>query len=167
MIYTTLNKLQAHNFPELSRNKLLQRLGKTQADDEPLPMSTILDTQCLGIHDALWCLRAVDGHQQEMRDFAEWCVQQADKYRDKALSEGIWAAKGWAEMAKKALTLPAWEAAYKSAFYSIPIVNSELHLLGWNSCEDEFRRVFCSNMETKLTPTLSQKSPALRQRGKG
>ena len=150
MIYTTLNKLQAHNFPELSRNKLLQRLGKTQADDEPLPMSTILDTQCLGIHDALWCLRAVDGHQQEMRDFAEWCVQQADKYRDKALSEGIWAAKGWAEMAKKALTLPAWDAAYKAASCSIAIVNSARQpFSGWDSHEDEFRRMFCLGMETK------------------
>lgn len=148
MIYTTLNKLKKHKFSDFLLNKLLQRLGKTQTDDEPLPISIILDTQCLGLHIALWSLRTVDGHQQEMRDFAEWCVQQADKYRDKALSEGAWAAKGWAEMAKKALTLPAWDAAYKAAHYAIAIVNSARQpFSGWDYCKDEFRRVFCSEAE--------------------
>lgn len=140
MIYTTLNKLKEHKFVDFWLDKLLQRLGKTQTDDEPLPISIILDTQCLGLHVALWSLRTVDGHQQEMRDFAEWCAQQADKYRDKALSEGDWSAKGSAEMAKKALALPAWDAAYKAAHCSIAIS-------GWDYCKDEFRRVFCSEEE--------------------
>ena len=39
--------------------KLLSNLGKTAADDEPLSLITILDSN--GLDDAPWCLRAVTG----------------------------------------------------------------------------------------------------------
>jgi hypothetical protein len=52
---------------------LLKNLGKTQADDEPLLITTILDSN--GLDDALWCLRAVDGHQKEMRLYAVDCAR--------------------------------------------------------------------------------------------
>ena len=71
---TTLNKIRSHN-PCLSGwAKLLRHLGKTQADDEPLSLGTILDSN--GLEDALWCLRAVDGHEREMRLFAVWCARR-------------------------------------------------------------------------------------------
>ena len=74
MIYTTLNKIREHGPCLGGWAKLLRHLGKTQADDEPLALGTILDSN--GLDDALWCLRAVDGHQREVRLFAVWCARQ-------------------------------------------------------------------------------------------
>lgn len=74
MIYTTLNKIRAHNPCSEGWAKLLRHLGKTQADDEPLALATILDSN--GLDDALWCLRAVYGHEREMRLYAVWCARQ-------------------------------------------------------------------------------------------
>ena len=74
MIYTTLNKIRAHNPCADGWAKLLRHLGKTQADDEPVSLLTILDSN--GLDDALWCLRAVDGYQREMRLYAVWCARQ-------------------------------------------------------------------------------------------
>ena len=49
--------------------KLLGNLGKTKADDEPLAITTILESN--GVDDALQIGRdAVDGYQREMRLFA-------------------------------------------------------------------------------------------------
>jgi len=74
MIYTTLNKIRAHGPCANGWAKLLRHLGKTQADDEPLALATILDSN--GLDDALWCLRAVNGHEREMRLYAVWCARQ-------------------------------------------------------------------------------------------
>ena len=74
MIYTTLNKIRAHAPCADGWAKLLRHLGKTQADDEPVSLLTILDSN--GLDDALWCLRAVDGHKKEMRLYAVWCARQ-------------------------------------------------------------------------------------------
>ena len=70
---TTLNKIRSHSPCSSGWTKLLKNLGKTQADDEPLLITTILDSN--GLDDALWCLRAVDGHQSEMRLFAVDCAR--------------------------------------------------------------------------------------------
>ena len=71
---TTLNRIRAHWPCKDGWTKLLAALGKTKADDEPLPIVTILDSNGLG--DALWCLRAVDGHDREIRLYAVWCARQ-------------------------------------------------------------------------------------------
>jgi hypothetical protein len=55
MINTTLNAIREHSPCEGVWEKLLKSLGKTQADDEPLPLVAILDSN--GIDDAIWCLR--------------------------------------------------------------------------------------------------------------
>ena len=65
---TTLNKIRVHNPCTDGWKKLLKNLGKTMPDDEPLLITTILDSN--GLDDALWCLRAVDGCQKEMRLYA-------------------------------------------------------------------------------------------------
>jgi hypothetical protein len=62
---TTLNAIRAHQPCSDGWKKLLQHLGKTEADDEPLSIKTILNSN--GLDDALWCLRAVDGYDKEMR----------------------------------------------------------------------------------------------------
>ena len=72
-MHTTLNKIRAHGPCRSGWEKLLRNLGKKQADDEPLSITTILESN--GIDDALWCLCAVDGHRREMRLFAVDCAR--------------------------------------------------------------------------------------------
>jgi hypothetical protein len=71
---TTLNAIRKHGPCEDGWKKLLRHLGKTQADDEPLSIATILDSN--GLDDALWCLRAVEGCDREIRLYAAWCARQ-------------------------------------------------------------------------------------------
>jgi len=70
---TTLNKIRSHSPCVNGWERLLTNLGKTKADDEPLALTTILESN--GLDDALWCLRAVDGHQREIRLFAVECAR--------------------------------------------------------------------------------------------
>ena len=71
---TTLNKIRSHSPCKEGWERLLTHLGKTKADDEPLPLLTVLDSN--GLDDALWCLRAVTGHDKEIRLYAVWCARQ-------------------------------------------------------------------------------------------
>ena len=73
-MFTTLNKIRAFKPCEDGWKKLLQHLSKTKFDDEPLSIITILDSN--GLSDALWCLRAVDGYDREIRLYAVWCARQ-------------------------------------------------------------------------------------------
>ena len=60
---TTLNKIKKHRPCKEGWEKLLNHLGKTQADDEPLSFLTILESN--GIDDALWCTRAAPEYDIE------------------------------------------------------------------------------------------------------
>jgi hypothetical protein len=71
---TTLNAIREHGPCTDGWQKLLRYLGKTQADDEPLSIVTVLDSN--GLDDALWCLRAVTGRDREIRLYAVWCARQ-------------------------------------------------------------------------------------------
>jgi hypothetical protein len=71
---TTLNKIRAESPCTEGWTKLLQHLGKTKADDEPLSILTVLESN--GLDDAIWCLRAVEGRDKEIRLFAVWCARQ-------------------------------------------------------------------------------------------
>ena len=71
---TTLNAIRSHSPCVEGWSKLLAFLGKTKADDEPLSILTILESN--GLDDALWCLRAVTGHDREIRLYAIWCARQ-------------------------------------------------------------------------------------------
>ena len=77
---TTLNAIRAHGPCADGWAKLLRYLGKTQADDEPLSIVTVLDSN--GLDDALWCLRAVTGHDREIRLYAVWCARQVQHLMD-------------------------------------------------------------------------------------
>lgn len=81
MITTTLNKIKKH-FPYCQDTedgerwlKLLNYLEKKEADDEPLPILIILESN--GLDDALYALRAVDGFDREIRLFICWCACQS------------------------------------------------------------------------------------------
>jgi hypothetical protein len=73
-MFTTLNQIRDCDPCHAGWKKLLAHLGKTKADDEPLRITTILDSN--GLDDALWCLQAVKGHDREIRLFGVWCARQ-------------------------------------------------------------------------------------------
>jgi hypothetical protein len=62
---TTLSAIRKHGPYTGSWTKLLASPGETKADDTEVSIEYILDL--LGLDDALWALRAVDGHEREMR----------------------------------------------------------------------------------------------------
>ena len=115
---TTLNKIRAHSPCTDGWEKLLKNLGKTKADDEPLALTTILESN--GIDDALWCLRAVDGHEREMRLFAVDCARSVqhlmtDKRSRDALDVAERFANGLATQTELAAADAAWAAAWTAA----------------------------------------------------
>jgi len=116
---TTLNKIREHSPCAYGWKKLLKHLNKTQADDELLSITTILDSN--GLDDALWCLRAVDGHDKEIRLFAVWCARQVQHLMtDKRSLDALNVAERYAygnatyEELDAAITA-AWDAAWAAA----------------------------------------------------
>ena len=138
---TTLNKIRSHEPCADGWAKLLRHLGKTQADDEPLALAVILESN--GLDDALWCLRAVDGHEREKRLYAVWCARRVqhlltDPRSVAALDVAARYANGQATYEELAAAREAWEAwaAWDAASDA-----------AWDAeraaQEAEFRRVFC------------------------
>lgn len=74
MITTTLNKIRDHSPCQEGWGKLLKHLGKTKADDEPLPFAVIVESN--GLDDALWCCRTAPERDREWRLFAVWCARR-------------------------------------------------------------------------------------------
>jgi hypothetical protein len=70
---TTLNRIRKHGPCEDGWKKLLRHLGKTYADDEPVPFSVIVESN--GIDDALWCCRSV-AYDRVWRLYAVWRARQ-------------------------------------------------------------------------------------------
>jgi hypothetical protein len=71
-ICTTLNKIR-ECVPYVDKwQDLLSHLGKTAADDEPLPLLTVLDV--CGLDDALRCLRTVPRYRAMWRHYAVDCA---------------------------------------------------------------------------------------------
>jgi hypothetical protein len=73
-ITTTLNKIRAQDPCADGWRKLLAHLDKTEADDEPLPLSVIVESN--GLEDALWALRTLPEHNNLWRQYAVWCARQ-------------------------------------------------------------------------------------------
>ena len=126
MITTTLNRIRAHSPCREGWAKLLRHLGKTEADDEPLPFSVIVTSN--GLDDALWCCRAEPDHDREWRLFAVWCARRvqhlltdprsiaaldvAERYANgEATQDELAAARGAAWAATEAATEAAAGAA--------------------------------------------------------
>jgi len=135
---TTLNEIRKHSTCKEGWAKLLKNLGKTKADDAPLAITTILDLN--GLDDALWCLRAVDGYQREMRLFAVDCARSvqhlmADKRSIAALDVAERHADGLATdeelvaawtAASDAASDAAWAAANTAAWGAAVEIQSDL-----------------------------------------
>ena len=73
MIYTTLNTLRAWSPCADGWQRLLTNLGKTEPDNEPLPLVRILELN--GLADAIWALRTL-ACEREPRLFAVACARQ-------------------------------------------------------------------------------------------
>ena len=157
MIYTTLNRIREHAPCRDGWRKLLAHLGKTQADDEPLALATILHSN--GLDDAIWCLRAVDGHEREMRLYAVWCARQmqhlmTDPRGLAALDVAERHAHGQATdaelaAARKAARAAAYAAAYAAANAAASdaawaAANAAARAAAREAQTAEFVRVFCS-----------------------
>ena len=71
---TTLKQIKSKNPCQVGWELLLKGLGKTEADDEVLPIAKIIENN--GIRDAIWALRSVEGRDREIRLFAVWCARQ-------------------------------------------------------------------------------------------
>jgi hypothetical protein len=74
MICTTLNKIRAHGPCADGWQKLLRHLGKSEADDAPVPLAVIVESN--GLDDALWALRTLPEHSNLWRQYAVWCARQ-------------------------------------------------------------------------------------------
>jgi hypothetical protein len=72
---TTLKKIWDYDPCPDGWEKLLVYLGKSEPDNEPLDLIRILESN--GIEDAIWALRAVEGHDREIRLFSCWCACQS------------------------------------------------------------------------------------------
>jgi hypothetical protein len=116
--------------------KLLAYLGKTAADDEPLSLLTVLDSN--GLDDALWVLSFAMPDDRLARHFQAWCAEQvlplfeAERPDDRRVQDQIamlrrddataderdaaraaaWAAAGDARDAARAA---AWDGAWAGA----------------------------------------------------
>lgn len=116
---TTLNQIREHSPCAEGWEKLLRSLNKTKADDEPLSIVTVLDSN--GLVDALWCLRAVKGHDREIRLYAVWCARQVEHLMEDprskdALNVAERHANGEATDAELAAARDAaWDAAWDAA----------------------------------------------------
>ncbi len=71
---TTLAAIRAASPCEDGWRKLLGSLGKTSADDEPLDLLTVLDSN--GLDDALWVLSYAMPDDRLARHFQAWCAEQ-------------------------------------------------------------------------------------------
>jgi hypothetical protein len=71
---TTLAAIRAASPCEDGWRKLLGALGKTSADDEPLDLLTVLDSN--GLDDALWVLSYAMPDDRLARHFQAWCADQ-------------------------------------------------------------------------------------------
>ena len=71
---TTLNRIRAANPCREGWAKLLSSLGKTKADDAPLDLLAILDSN--GFDDALWVLSYALPDDRLARHFQAWCAEQ-------------------------------------------------------------------------------------------
>ena len=178
-ITTTLNKIRSHSPCVSGWEKLLRHLGKTQADDEPVSLLTILDSN--GLDDALWCLRAVDGHQREMRLYAVWCARQvqhlmtepclltaldvAERYANgEACNQELDTARDAVEATARATaSAAAWATAWGTAWAAARATASAAawataSAAAWKAARDaqaaEFRRVFGGGNERHSSVSL-------------
>lgn len=136
---TTLNKIRAKGPCANGWEKLLANLGKTEGDDEPLTIVTILESN--GLDDALWCLRAVEGRDKELRWFAAECTHSVQHLTagKKSLAAGDAAmAAAMAAAPDTAARVAAWAAA-RAAWAAAGAARAAARVAAWDAAWDAAR----------------------------
>ena len=161
---TTLNKIRAHSPCASGWSKLLGNLGKTKADDESLAITTILESN--GVDDALWCLRAVNGYQREMRLYAVDCARSvqhlatdprsiaaidvAERHADGLATDSeLGAARGAAWGAARGA---AWDAAWDAARGAAWAAARDAASAAARDVQATLLCIVCAEIEQRETP---------------
>ena len=118
---TTLAAIRAASPCEEGWRKLLGALGKTSADDEPLDLLTVLDSN--GLDDALWVLSYAMPDDRLARHFQAWCAEQvlhlfeAERPDDARVRDQIAMLRNDEadDAAREAAREAAWKAAWAAA----------------------------------------------------
>ena len=112
----TLNEIRECDPCTAGWKKLLGTLGKTKADDEPLSLLTILDSN--GLDDALWCARAFKGCDRDFRLFGVWAARQVQHLMtDPRSLNALDVAEQFANgLCDDAAGSAAWDAAWAAAW---------------------------------------------------
>jgi hypothetical protein len=114
---TTLARIRAAQPCTEGWEKLLATLGKTKADEEPLPLLAVLDSN--GLDDALWVLSYAMPDDRLARHFQAWCAEQvlhifeAERPRDDRVRNQIAVLKNDDATAEERAA--AWNAAWAAA----------------------------------------------------
>ena len=163
MYYTTLRRIREMSPCSRGWGRLLAHLGKTQADDEPLSLYTILESN--GIRDAIWALRAIDDCA-EIRLYAVRCARQIQHLiRDQRIQDTLdiveqfaignatkteldaaWAAARAAadaaarDAAWTAADTAAWDAAWTAAWDAAWDAARDA---AWDAQQNDFIAIFC------------------------
>jgi hypothetical protein len=109
---TTLNKIRETAPCADGWRKLLTYLGKIQADDEPLSLLTILDSN--GLDDTLYCLKAVEGYDREKHLFSVWCAWEVRGLMSPDLIAVIEVAERYARLVATTKELLAAQSAVRA-----------------------------------------------------
>lgn len=82
---TTLNRIKKHEPCDRGWKAILNYVGKSQPDDDPISMNTVLDA--VGLLGAIWCIRTLEGCDKEREEFDKFCSAGAsiDEIRSKFL----------------------------------------------------------------------------------
>ena len=122
--------------------KLKHYFGKGYGDDTPISIATVIDSN--GLDDALWCLRAVKGHQREMRLFAVWCARQVEPLMGDERSKNV------LTIAERHANGAATDAELDAALAALA-VQVAAWAAAWGAQADELRRV-CACIEAGDDP---------------
>ena len=122
---TTLAAIRAASPCEPGWKKLLAALGKAKADNEPLDLLTVLNSN--GLDDALWVMSFAMPDARLARHFQAWCAEQvlhifeAVRPDDRRVRDQIEmlrrddATKAERDAARDAARTAAWDAAWDAA----------------------------------------------------
>ena len=164
MITTTLNRIRAHSPCEDGWRKLLSGLGKTAADDEPLPFARIVEIN--GIDDALWCCRAEPQYDKQWRLFAVWCARQVQHLMtDPRSIAALEVAERHAEGTATDEELSAAWSAAQSAAWSVAqsaaqsAARSAAQSATWSAAESAAWSVARSAQKTEFLRLVSEERP--------
>jgi len=108
---TTLNEIRKYEPYQDFWETLLRHLNKTEPDDEPLPLLTVLESN--GLEDTLWCFRAVEGFDREKRLLAIAFARQVEHLMPDASKSALDVAERFANgLATEEELSQAYAAAY-------------------------------------------------------